>query len=609
MSSETQPGEALKELLKTIPENPGVYQYFDSEGKILYVGKAKNLKKSVFSYFKKEHDRAKTAMLVRRIADIKFIIVDTELDALLLENNLIKKYQPRYNVSLKDDKTFPWICIKNEHFPRIFHTRKLIKDGSKYFGPYANVKMMHNLLELIHKLYPTRNCNLNLSEVNIRKGKYKVCLEYHIGNCKGPCQAFQTEEDYDRSVAAIEDIIRGNFSSALRHMKQEMEACAEKMHFEKAQIIKVKIASLENYQSKSTVVSPTISNVEVYSIAMEDDVAFVNFFKVMNGAIVLGHTIELKRRLDETREDLLLMAITEFRQRFQSDAGEIIVQTIPEIELPGVEYVVPQRGDKKKLLELSERNVEYYRKERERQQALVDPERHTKRILQTMMKDLRLQEEPRHIECFDNSNIQGAYPVAAMTVFKDTRPSKKDYRHFNIKTVEGPDDFASMEEVIYRRYKRMLDENQEMPQLIVVDGGKGQLSAALNSLEKLNLRGKIGIIGIAKRLEEIYYPGDSVPMYLDKKSETLRIIQQIRDEAHRFGITHHRKRREKGTIKTELTAIKGISTVTAQALLSKFKSVKMIRECSEDILAEAIGKAKGKIVYDYFHLPAPDLAD
>jgi excinuclease ABC subunit C len=342
---------------------------------------------------------------------------------------------------------------------------------------------------------------------------------------------------------------------------------------------------------------------------MEDDVAFVNFFKVMNGAIVLGHTIELKRRLDETREDLLLMAITEFRQRFQSDAGEIIVQTIPEIELPGVEYVVPQRGDKKKLLELSERNVEYYRKERERQQALVDPERHTKRILQTMMKDLRLQEEPRHIECFDNSNIQGAYPVAAMTVFKDTRPSKKDYRHFNIKTVEGPDDFASMEEVIYRRYKRMLDENQEMPQLIVVDGGKGQLSAALNSLEKLNLRGKIGIIGIAKRLEEIYYPGDSVPMYLDKKSETLRIIQQIRDEAHRFGITHHRKRREKGTIKTELTAIKGISTVTAQALLSKFKSVKMIRECSEDILAEAIGKAKGKIVYDYFHLPAPDLAD
>ena len=384
-------------------------------------------------------------------------------------------------------------------------------------------------------------------------------------------------------------------------MKQEMEHCAEKMHFEKAQIIKEKIASLENYQSKSTVVSPTISNVEVYSIAMEEDVAFVNFFKVMNGAIVLGHTIEMKKRLDETREELLLMAITEFRQRFQSDAGEIIVQVVPEIELPGVEYVVPQRGDKKKLLELSERNVEYYRKERERQQSLVDPERHTKRILQTMMKDLRLQEEPRHIECFDNSNIQGAYPVAAMTVFKDTRPSKKDYRHFNIKTVEGPDDFASMEEVIYRRYKRMLEENQEVPQLIVVDGGKGQLSAALNSLEKLGLRGKIGIIGIAKRLEEIYYPGDSLPMYLDKKSETLRIIQQIRDEAHRFGITHHRKRREKGTIKTELTAIKGISNVTAQTLLTKFKSVKMIRTCSLDILTAAIGKAKAKIVYDYFH--------
>ncbi len=609
MSSKDQVGETIRDLLKTIPENPGVYQYFDAEGKILYVGKAKNLKKRVFSYFVKEHDRAKTAMLVRRIADIKFIIVDTELDALLLENNLIKKYQPRYNVSLKDDKTFPWICIKNERFPRVFATRRLIKDGSRYFGPYANVKMMHNLLELIHTLYPTRNCNLNLSEENIRKGKYKVCLEYHIGNCKGPCQAFQTEEDYNRSVAAIEEIIRGNFSSAIKHMKQEMEDFAEKMQYEKAHIIKEKIASLENYQSKSTVVSPTISNVEVYCIAMEEDVAFINFFKVMNGAIVLGHTIEMKRKLDETKEELLLMAITEFRQRFQSDAGEIVVQEAPEIEMPGVVFLVPQRGDKKKLLDLSERNVEYYRKERARQQALVDPERHTKRILQTMMKDLRLKEEPRHIECFDNSNIQGAYPVAAMTVFKDTRPSKKDYRHFNIKTVEGPDDFASMEEVIYRRYKRMLDENQEMPQLIVVDGGKGQLSAALNSLEKLGLRGKIGIIGIAKRLEEIYYPGDSLPMYLDKKSETLRIIQQIRDEAHRFGITHHRKRREKGTIKTELTAIKGISTVTAQTLLSKFKSVKQIKECTQEQLSETIGKAKGKIVFDYFHSDTDKPAD
>lgn len=460
---------------------------------------------------------------------------------------------------------------------------------------------MHSLLDLIHKLFPTRNCTLNLSEENISKEKYRVCLEYHIGNCKGPCQGFQAEPDYMDSVARIEEIIKGNSGIALKHLKGMMQEYSEKLEFEKAQLIKEKVESLESYQSKSTVVSPTISNVDVYTIASDEDAAFVNFFKVMNGAIVLGHTIEMKKKIEESKEELLELAIAEFRQRYQSDSNEIIVQFLPGIEIPGVEFIVPQRGDKKKLLELSERNVEYYRKERERQQSLIDPERHTKRILATMMKDLRLTEEPRHIECFDNSNIQGAYPVAAMTVFKDAKPSKKDYRHFNIKTVEGPDDFATMEEVILRRYQRMLDEKQDMPQLIVVDGGKGQLSAALTSLEQLGLRGKIGIIGIAKRLEEIYYPDDPMPMYLDKKSETLRIIQQIRDEAHRFGITHHRKRREKGTIKTELTEIKGISHTSAQALLRTFKSVKKIRESSEEELTEAVGKAKARLVFGHFH--------
>ncbi|MFI5148491.1 MAG: excinuclease ABC subunit UvrC [Bacteroidia bacterium] len=593
--------DKLAEQLRSLPDSPGVYQYFDEEGKILYVGKAINLRKRVLSYFVKNHDRAKTAMLVRRIADIKYIIVETELDALLLENNLIKKYQPRYNVALKDDKTFPWICIKNERFPRVFHTRRLLRDGSRYFGPYANVKMMHALLDLIHKLYPTRNCNLSLHQESIEKKKFKVCLEYHIGNCKGPCEGHQSEEEYNDSIARMEEIIRGNFAEPLKHLKEQMLLHAGKMEFEKAQAIKEKADILENYRSRSTVVSPSITNVDVCSIASDEDTAFVNYLKVMNGAIVLGHTIELRKKIEENQEELLQIAIAEFRNRFQSDSKEIIVQFSPGIEIPGVEFVIPQRGDKKKLLDLSARNVEYYRKEKQRQQSLVDPERHTRRILATMMKDLRLQSEPRHIECFDNSNIQGAYPVAAMTVFKDTRPSKKDYRHFNIRTVEGPDDFASMEEVIYRRYRRLQEEGGELPQLIVIDGGKGQLSAALHSLEKLGLRGKIGIIGIAKRLEEIYYPGDSMPMYLDKKSETLRIIQQIRDEAHRFGITHHRKRREKGTIKTELTGIKGISHTSAQTLLRVFKSVKQVKEASAEALIKVLGKAKGMLVFRHFH--------
>lgn len=594
--------EKILSLIKTLPDQPGVYQYFDAEGKILYVGKAKNLRKRVSSYFTRDaHESNRTTIMVKKVSDIKFIIVDTEAEALLLENSLIKQLQPRYNVMLKDDKTYPWIRITNERFPKVYPTRNVVKDGSQYYGPYASVKVMHTLLELVRQIYQLRNCNLNLSEENIQKGKFKVCLEYHIGNCKGPCEGHQPEDEYNETIEQVRDIIKGNIHSVVKHMRAQMQHYAQNYQFEKAQYFKDKIELLEKFQGKSTVVSPYIHNVDVFAIATDEKSGYVNFFKVLNGAIVQGHTIELKKKLDETPQELLELAITELRQRFNSDAHEVIVPFEIETALPNIEFVIPQRGDKKKLLELSERNVEYFRKEKEKQDALVDPERHTKRILQTMMKDLRLQEEPRHIECFDNSNIQGAYPVAAMTVFKDAKPSKKDYRHFNIRTVEGPNDFASMEEVIYRRYRRCVEESLPLPQLIVIDGGKGQLSSAVSSLEKLGLRGKISIIGIAKKLEEIYYPDDPLPLYLDKKSETLRIIQHIRNEAHRFGITHHRKRREKGTIKTELTGIAGISHKTAQKLLSEFKSVKRIKELTLAEIESVVGKSKAKMVFDHFH--------
>ncbi|MES2141079.1 MAG: excinuclease ABC subunit UvrC [Bacteroidota bacterium] len=593
--------ELIQNILRTLPDNPGVYQYYDVDGKIIYVGKAKNLKKRVLSYFKDQHDSGKTMVLVKKIVDIKYIIVDTEIDALLLENNLIKKYQPRYNVLLKDDKTYPWICIKKEPFPRVFTTRIVVKDGSTYFGPYASGRVMHMVLDLIKQLYKLRNCNLKLDDKSIAANKFKVCLEYHIGNCKAPCVGKETEEDYDQTISEIKEIIKGNINTVSRHLKILLQQYIEKMEFENAQLIKEKIDLLEKFQSKSTVVSPTINNVDVFSIVSDEKSGYVNFLKVMNGAIIQGHTIELKKKLDESDEELLTLAIAELRDRFNSDSKEIIVPFAIDTEFPNIEFTIPQRGDKKHLLELSERNVEYYKREKIKQESLVDPERHTKRILEQMKKDLHLSEEPRHIECFDNSNFQGAYPVAAMTVFKDAKPSKKDYRHFNIKTVEGPDDFASMEEVIYRRYKRVLEEKQPLPQLIVVDGGKGQLSSAIESLEKLGLRGKVGIIGIAKKLEEIYFPDDSIPMYLDKRSETLKIIQQIRDEAHRFGITHHRSKRDKGTLKTELTEIKGISTTTAQKLLAHFKSVKNIKEAEEQQLVEVIGNAKGKLVFLNYH--------
>ncbi|NVN93844.1 MAG: excinuclease ABC subunit UvrC [Bacteroidetes bacterium] len=591
----------INSILKTLPEKPGIYQYFDEKGTIIYIGKAKNLKKRVLSYFNKDtFENGKLAVLVRKIADIRFMIVDTELDALLLENNLIKKYQPRYNVMLKDDKTYPWICIKNEAYPRIFPTRHIIKDGSQYFGPYASVRMMNTLLELIRQLYQIRNCKLNLSDSNISSGKYKVCLEYHIKNCKGPCEGLQTTEEYNQTIGEIKEIIKGNISNVLKQLKDLMMHYADHLEFEKAQIIKLKMDHLENYKSKSTIVNPAIDNVDVFSIVTDENTGYVNFLKVIDGAIVQTHTVELKKKLDETPEELLCIAIIDLRQRFNSASNEIIIPFALDIDLQKTILTVPQRGDKKQLLDLSERNAKYYKLEKQKQKDLVDPERHSKRILNQMMKDLRLNEIPSHIECFDNSNIQGSFPVAAMVVFKNAKADKKEYRHFNIKTVEGPNDFASMEEVIYRRYKRLIEEEKPLPQLIIVDGGKGQLSSALKSLDNLGLRGKISIIGIAKKLEEIYYPNDSIPMYLDKKSETLKIIQQLRDEAHRFGITHHRSKRQKATVKSVLTDIEGIGFATAQALLRKFKSVKNIEKANHEEIQHVIGKAKAEIIKTYF---------
>jgi excinuclease ABC subunit C len=597
----TDRSEAIDLTLKTLPGKPGVYQFFDKEGRVLYIGKAKNLKKRVTSYFTKEHLGGRLNMLVRKIDRIEHIVVGSEFDALLLENTLIKQFQPRYNVMLKDDKTFPWICIKNEPYPRVFSTRNVIRDGSQYFGPYASVRMMNTLLELIRQIYPLRNCSLRLTDRNIREGKFKVCLEYHLGNCKGPCEGYQDQADYDRNLKGLKDLIRGHFSSVLKELKEEMAHHAAAYEFEKAHALKEKISLLERYQSKSTVVNPRISNVDVFSIIEDDDTAYVNFLKVVDGAVIQSHTLEMRRKLEETMQELLTMAIVDLRDKHQSDAPEAIVPFGPDVGLPGIVFTVPRAGDKKQLLNLSERNARTYRMEKMKKVELVDPERHSKRILERMMVDLRLKELPRHIECFDNSNLHGEYPVSAMVCFRNGRPDKKEYRHFNIRAVEGPDDFATMEEVIGRRYSRLLAENKPLPQLIIVDGGKGQLSAAVASLERLNLRGKIAVIGIAKKLEEIYYPGDSLPMHIDKKSESLRLIQRMRDEAHRFGITHHRGRRVKGTLKTVLTGIPGIGTGNADKLLKAFKSAKKAGQATLQELSDVIGPARAQVVYRHFH--------
>jgi len=590
---------SLELQIQTLPDSPGVYQYYDKDGKILYVGKAKNLRKRVASYFNKIHDTAKTNVLVKKIVSIKHIVVPTETDALLLENNLIKKLQPRYNVLLKDDKTYPWICIKKEPFSRIFPTRNMIKDGSEYFGPYTSFKTVNTLLELIKELYPLRTCNYDLSKSNIDSGKFKVCLEYHIGNCKGPCEGYESLENYQKHVNAIREILKGNFKESLKDFKKLMIALASEMKFEEAQKIKEKIEVLENYQAKSTILNPKISNIDVFSIVSDESMAYINFLQISHGAIVRSHTMELKKKLEETDQELLELAVVELRERFHLNSKEIVVPFEMDFG-EAIKVTVPKLGDKKQILDLSERNAKYYRLDQLKQIKIVDPDRHTNRIMAQMQKDLRLSVEPRHIECFDNSNIQGTNPVSACVVFKDGKPSKKDYRHFNIKTVEGPNDFASMEEVVYRRYKRLLDENESLPQLIIIDGGKGQLSSALKSLEELGLRGKIAIIGIAKRLEEIYYPGDSVPLYLDKKSETLKTIQHLRNEAHRFGITFHRDKRSKNALQTSIESIPGIGEKTMITLLKHFKSVKRLTQASEKEISEVVGLSKAKKITEFY---------
>ena len=591
----------LKSLISVLPNQPGIYQFFDDTGTIIYIGKAKDLKKRVSSYFSKQHEHRKTAILVRNISEIKHMVVETEQDALLLENNLIKKYQPRYNIRLKDDKSYPWICIKNEPFPRVFKTREVVKDGSKYFGPYTSIYTVRTLLDLFKSEYKLRICNYTLTDENISNRKYKVCLEYHIGNCTGPCEGLFPSDKYIDGINDIENILKGNIFGVIKHLENLMQQKAGELNFEEALKIKEKIDSLKRYQSKSTVVSPTITDVDVFTIEVDSRFAYINYLKIINGAIIQTYTLEIQKMLNESAEDLLLAGIVEIRQRFFSNAKEIIIPVALNNVLNNVRFIVPKRGEKRSLLELSQRNAKYFRLEKEKQMVLKNPKIREERILNTIKNDLQLNELPVLIECFDNSNLQGTFPVAACVVFKNAKPLKKEYRHYNVKTVQGPNDFASMEEIVFRRYSRLLNEQKELPQLIVVDGGKGQLSSAVTALEKLNLRGKISIIGIAKRLEEIYFPEDSVPIYINKNSETLKIIQQLRDEAHRFGITFHRQKRSKSFISSELSSIPGIGDKTVQKLLADFKSVKNIRELDEEKLAASVGKSKGKVVYGYFH--------
>ncbi len=588
--------EKLKAKIRVLPNKPGVYQYYDAEGVILYVGKAKDLKKRVASYFNKNLDSGKTRILVRQIVEIKYIVVDTELDALLLENNLIKKYQPKYNIQLKDDKTYPWICIKKEPFSRIFTTRRLIKDGSKYYGPYPSVKVINTLILLIRDIYPLRTCSLDLSEKKITEGKHKVCLEYHLGNCKGPCIGEESVEDYGEYIQNIEHILKGNLGQVIQSLKGMMIQFAADLKFEEAQGIKSKIGIIEQYKAKSTVVSPRIHQVDVITVLQDTKRAFVNYLVINNGSIIHGLTVEVNKKLNESTSDIIAYVLPDMRERYDSQSKEVILEEAVDFELAGIDFFIPQRGDKKALIDLSARNCRFFQLEKNKQEKITQPERHTERILERIKIDFRLPDSPVHIECFDNSNIQGEHAVSACVVFKNAKPSKKDYRHFNIKTVVGADDFASMEEVVYRRYKRMLDENMSLPQLIVIDGGKGQLSSSLAALEKLNLRGKVAIVGIAKRLEEIFFPGDSLPIYIDKRSESLKIIQQMRNEAHRFGITHHRNKRSKAALTSELTEIKGIGPKTHEDLMIRFKTVKAIKNASLEELTKEIGLAKAQII-------------
>lgn len=586
----------IQSVLLNLTTEAGVYRFYDKEDGLLYIGKAKNLKRRVSSYFNREHDSFKTTYMVRKIDRIEILVVETEMDALLLENNLIKKYQPRYNILLKDDKTYPWICIKKEPFPRVFYTRTLIKDGSEYFGPYTNPKLVNTMLSFIRQIYPLRTCKFNLSQDNIKAKKFKECLEFHIGNCLAPCVGKQKASDYEKDITQIRQILKGNIRTVVQHFKDEMLNFSEKMEYEKAQLVKEKIEQLEHYQSKSSIVSPTINDVDVFCIASDKDYAYVNFFKVSSGAIIQAHAMEIKKKLDESDEELLTMAITEIRQRFHSTSKEAFLNIPLESSWENLKVSVPKIGDKYKLVMLCYRNAKNLQKDRIRKNEELRHRLDNRRVLEQLQSDLRLKEKPRHIECFDNSNIQGTNPVAACVVFRNAKPSKKEYRHFNIKTVEGPDDFASMEEVVFRRYKRLKEEEQDLPQLIVIDGGKGQLSSARKSLEKLGLEHTIAIIGIAKRLEEIYFPGDSIPIYLDKRSESLKVIQQLRNEAHRFGINHHRNRRSKNSLGTSLDGIQGIGPKTVDKLISHFGSVKRVMEATEKELSKLVGKSKAKLI-------------
>lgn len=591
----------LELQLKTLPSEPGVYRYYDKNDNLLYVGKAKHLNKRVLSYFNKNQNGYRTRIMVSKIHRLETTVVNSEYDALLLENNLIKTHQPFYNVMLKDDKTYPWICIKNEDFPRIFLTRTKIKDGSEYYGPYAKVRPARILLDTIKSLYKIRTCNLNLAPAKIDEGKYKVCLEYHIKNCNGPCEDLESKEDYDEKVEAIRGIIKGDFRFAKKYMEERMYRFASNLEFEKAQMIKQNIESLDDYQAKHTVVNPNIDDVDVFGMTSDETAAYVNYFKIRNGSIVQSFTTEIKKVLEETDEDILEEAIIEIRQKFDSSSREILIPFHLGIEIPNVKLIVPKVGDKKRIVELSEKNAKEYRVEKLKQVQIVDPERHTNRIMSEMQRILRMPVEPRHIEGFDNSNIQGTNPVSACVVFKDGKPSKADYRIFHPKTVEGPDDFKTMEEVVYRRYRRLLDEGEPLPQLILIDGGKGQLSSAVKSLKLLGLYGKITIIGIAKRLEEIYFPEDSIPLYIDKRAETLKILQRVRDESHRFGVRHHRTRRTNSTIKSELEEIPGVGPKSIELLLNKLKSVKRIKEADIVTLEEILGKVKARVVWEFFN--------
>lgn len=591
----------LELQLKSLSSEPGVYRYYDKDNQLLYVGKAKNLKNRVMSYFHKPSSNYRLQIMVRKIHRLETTIVPSEYDALLLENNLIKEHQPFYNILLKDDKSYPWICIKNEPFPRIFLTRKVVKDGSEYFGPYAKIKPAKVLLEIIKEIYKIRTCTLDLLETKINQGKYKVCLEYHIKNCEGACEGLETEEHYNKNIKSIRGIIKGDFRLAKQHLEDEMLQYAKNLEFEKAQIIKEKLELLEDYQVRHTVVSTTIDDIDVFGIISDEVAAYVNYFKIRNGSIIQSFTTEVKKILDEPDEEILEEVMIEVRRKFNSESREIILPFHLSVEIPNVKISVPKLGDKKRILDLSTKNAREYRLEKLKQIQIIDPERHTNRIMAEMKTNLHMPVEPRHIEGFDNSNIQGTNPVSACVVFKNGKPSKEDYRIFHPKTIDGPNDFATMEEVIYRRYSRLLEEGQDLPQLILIDGGKGQLSSAVKSLKLLGLYGKITIVGIAKRLEEIYFPEDPIPLYLDKKSETLKILQQVRDESHRFGVKHHRIRRKNNTIKSELEEIQGIGAKSIELLLKKLKSVKRVKETSQETLEEILGKAKGKIVWDYFN--------